>query len=183
MPVLTTGPEKRYATALFDLAQSHGNVEIMAHTGAAMAEVCQGFPALRTFLSSPLVANQEKIRTMLDVAQVLKAPPLFENFLRLVGQEQRLNLLEGMLFHFQIQVDAAAGRVTAHVSAATPLTKEQKKELENIARKLAPAAREIVLDEKTIPALLAGVRLQIGSRAWDSTLRARLNQLKQHLSH
>jgi F-type H+-transporting ATPase subunit delta len=182
MPVLTTGPEKRYAIALFALAESHRNVEEMVRVALAVAEAFRDFPSLQKFLASPLATGQEKTETMLAVAKALKAPALFEKFLRFLGQEQRLALLEGMLFHFQTIADEAAGRVTAHVTAAVALTQGQKKEIEKIAQKLAPDAQEVVLSERTKPSLLAGVRLQIGSQAWDGTLRARLNQLKQHLS-
>lgn len=86
---------------------------------------------------------------------------------------------EQVLEHF---VQAAAERrqqVVAQVVAATPLTTEQRNRLEATLRRRYGRVR---LNVDVDPAVLGGIRVQIGSELVDGTVAARLEEARRRLA-
>ena len=182
MPVLTHGPEGRYAQALFDLAEEQ---KCLSDVSAAMQVIAQALsevPDLKKYLSSPVVPTADKAAALQDVLKKAKAPKLLQTFVTFLGQEQRIDIIEGIAFHFSKLVDADVGRVHAYVSSAAELTKEQRKSIEKLVKENVENAKEVTLHETVDEKLIAGVRVQIGSQEWDATMRHQLNRLKKQLT-
>jgi F-type H+-transporting ATPase subunit delta len=79
-------------------------------------------------------------------------------------------------------VQAAADRrrqVIAHVVAATPLTAEQRSRLETALRRRYGRVR---LNVDLDPAVLGGLRVEIGSELVDGTVSARLEEARRRLA-
>ncbi|MFZ2619555.1 MAG: ATP synthase F1 subunit delta [Alphaproteobacteria bacterium] len=181
MATLMHGPEKRYANALFtqagkDVSGVRVGVDVLLATFAAA-------PTFQAYLASPLVKNSEKVAALSDVLKAAKAPKVWFNFVALLGQESRLDMLSGIVDCLTTMLDKAEGRVTAQVATATALTASQRKAIEAQVKALDKTTKDVTIAEKVVPSLIAGARVQVGSRAWDATLRAHLNALKQHLMH
>ena len=67
-----------------------------------------------------------------------------------------------------------------NVTSARSLSENDRAKLSQ-AVKQAAESKQVVIDETTDEKLLGGVRVQIGWKVIDNTLKARLNSLKEKL--
>ncbi|MDD9912660.1 MAG: ATP synthase F1 subunit delta [Alphaproteobacteria bacterium] len=183
MSVLTKGPERRYATALFELAQQQKKRADVEASMAVLAKALEEAPVLASYLKNKVVSVADKTQAIQDILKTAKAPELVAKFIRFVGCEGRLSLLPEIVRAFGEISALAAGKVTVKVATANALTSAQRKEIQAIATKLAVDAKEVELAEEVDADLIAGVRMQIGSQAWDATVRNQLSNLKNQLSN
>lgn len=74
----------------------------------------------------------------------------------------------------------AAGKGVATISVATPLSDAQRVDIEKSLA--ARYGREHVLNQVIDPALIGGVRVQVGDEVIDGSVAARLTDLKLRLA-
>jgi F-type H+-transporting ATPase subunit delta len=80
-----------------------------------------------------------------------------------------------LLAAFQRLVRLDLDRYTARIESATPLTGHVQ---ETLARRLATRfGPHLITTFRDDPALIGGVRIQVGSQVYDGTVRARLDAL------
>ncbi|HVX58470.1 MAG TPA: F0F1 ATP synthase subunit delta [Candidatus Saccharimonadales bacterium] len=92
--------------------------------------------------------------------------------------EGRVDELDSLLR--DVQEDwAEAGHVEVTARSAHPLTAAVKDDIRREVKKVYPAAKRIVINEVTDPAVVGGVRLNMPSRQLDLSIRAKLNLFKQ----
>jgi F-type H+-transporting ATPase subunit delta len=83
----------------------------------------------------------------------------------------------GILSHLQRLVKLDLDRRTAHVESAVALTAEQQSAMQaNLGRKYG-AGLNISFSQN--PALIGGLRVQVGSDVYDGSVRARLEALRE----
>ena len=76
-------------------------------------------------------------------------------------------------------MDQRAGVVEAKVASAQPLSEAQAKALQAaLAQRTGKSIRLVASQD---PALLGGVKVQVGSTVFDASLQGRLRLLKQQL--
>lgn len=78
-----------------------------------------------------------------------------------------------------INYRAEEGVVEATAVSARPLTAVALKEVKQTAKKLFPAARRIIINQRIDEDQIGGVRLELPGRQLDLSIRSKLNQLKQ----
>jgi len=82
-----------------------------------------------------------------------------------------------ILSHFQRLVKLDLARRTARVESPAPLTTEEQSAVtDNLIRRYGPGL-ELVFSQN--PALLGGLRVQVGSDVFDGSVRARLESLRE----
>src|SRR4029453_14834076 len=86
----------------------------------AFEQLLAGERELREALLRPWVKATTKRGIVLDVASRLRLSPLTRNFLALVAQRRRLDLLGEILAAYRASVDEAAGRIRARGRRAPP---------------------------------------------------------------
>ena len=86
----------------------------------------------------------------------------------------------GILAHLHHLVKLDIERRTAKIEAASPLTPEMETNLKNtLGRKYGPGLNFTFHQN---PALLAGLRIRVGSDVYDGTVAGRLRQLEETLA-
>jgi len=92
--------------------------------------------------------------------------------------ERRTSELDSVLR--DVQADwAEAGYVEVMASSAHPLTAAVKADITKQAKRLYPAAKQIIITEVHDPAVIGGVRLDMAGRQLDLSVRNKLNRFKQ----
>lgn len=135
-------------------------------------EAWRGVPELRTFLTAPNISPAHKREAMSKAFS-----GIFMNFLSVVLDKGRANVLPHIHEAFVEARDRAAGRVRARLSAASSLTAPQAESVKAaLAEKLK---KEILLEETVRPELLGGMRIQVGDWVADGTLARRLKDLSR----
>ena len=166
----------RYAQALFELARAQGDA------GAVEADL-KSFKAmraestdLRTVIASAVIDAETKGRCLAAIADAAQFAPTTRKFLGLVAANRRASAIPAMISSFEKLAADDRGAVSAEVTTALPLTDAQ-------ARALAASLRTALgkdpeIETKVDPAILGGLKVRVGSRLYDASLKSRLDSLK-----
>lgn len=166
-----------YAEALFqvavngDLQQALGQVDALAAVAAD--------PQLRQFADNPKVSSDEVFQVITSVVDV----PLTDggkNLLRAVIDNGRLAVLPEIATQFRALANARSGVSDATVYSAFPLDAAQLNDVvaaleKRFGRKLNAT---VVLE----PELIGGIRVVVGDEVLDTSVKARLEQMKMALT-
>lgn len=167
----------RYASALFDLASENGTVTAVEKDlemlGAALSE-SDDFSAATT---NPQLSRGEQGAAVGAIAKHLKLSELTANFLGVLASNRRLAKLPQIIAAFRAIAANQRGEVSATVTSAHPLTKDQVKTLKE--KLTARVGRTVMLTADTDADLLGGLVVTIGSERIDASIRTRLNSLSQ----
>jgi F-type H+-transporting ATPase subunit delta len=174
---VATAAAKRYARAVFELAQQEGTVEQWAHRTAKVRELFAD-AEVAAVLSNPTIATEQR------EGLVTTAPKLFDdeatNLARLLIEAGRVEEAPEIEQEFQRLADEAAGRVRATVTTAIEIEDDER---DRIARELSKRLeKEVRLSVVVDPRILGGMKLQYGDRVVDASVATRLEQLRRRLA-
>ena len=166
---------RRYAKALFDLLDTR-SIE-PARTGlAGLGQAFTISPPLKHVMASPAFGLDDKVAVLVGLSQKLKCPPIVTGFLGQLVKKNRVGFLPEIAEAFAALVDEAKGTRQVSVTSPTALSADEQEALRSQLRTLL--RHEVNVAFHTDPTLLAGLRIQMGSTLYDSTLRARLNAMR-----
>ncbi len=178
--MITGSIARRYAKALFALAEERGRVEPWLESLLGLEQLLAGSTELRDALSNPVYAKEERRALAGELARALGLEEDPRNLVLLLADRVRMESLLGVVDHFRALADQKMGRVRARVISAVPLADGAARE---IAARLAQAARaEVILDRTVDPSILGGVIAQVGSLTYDGSVRAQLEALHRSLT-
>ena len=136
--------------------------------------------ALRQFLADTLSVPVRAIRMTSGErgrSKRLEIEGLTANFLKLIARNRRLFAAPDMIKAFRALLARHRGQTSAEVTSALPLSEGQLRALQTALK--AALHKEVQLDQKVDATLLGGLVVKVGSRMIDSSLRTKLNSLKQ----
>lgn len=167
-----------YAEALLSLAQAEGKADDVGDELRTVAvDVIGKSPAVAAYLDSPAFTAAAKMPIL--GAAFGSASDLFKKFLHVLTQNNRLGLMRDIHAAYQAIRDRQAGRVRVLVRSAAALTDQQTGELKaTLAGRLN---KEPILNVRVEPELLGGLIVQVGDRVYDSSVRTRLDTLRNTL--
>jgi F-type H+-transporting ATPase subunit delta len=169
---------KRYALALFELAQKNGQTGPIQEDLLELKKVFQTNKELGQLLDSPRLKVAKKKELMADLFK--GANQLILNTLFLMLDKKRMNEVVNLVDEFIAYANDAAGIAEAKVYSTRPLTADESQAISTaFAQKIGKTALRIenIID----PSLLGGIRLQIGNIIYDSSISAKLERLKRDL--
>jgi F-type H+-transporting ATPase subunit delta len=170
---------RRYAKALLQIGEKQGNVTQLQQELERVAATVAAHADLSRLVASPLVLPRKKAEVFETILVSAQVSETLRHFFRVVAEAGRLNLLPELRRTFADLVDERAGIVQAQVSTAQPLSEVQTKAL--LASLTARTGKTIRLSWKQDPALLGGLKVQVGSTVLDASLQGQLRQLKSRL--
>jgi F-type H+-transporting ATPase subunit delta len=168
---------KRYAEALFALANQQGAVDATA-TELAAVHAALASPGARALLTSPDVKPEERTRVLDKLSQGKGA--LVRNVFGVLQHRRRLEVLFDLHPAFRDLVMAARGEVDGVAESAHPLAADEVASLEALAGRLS--GKKVKLTVAIRPDVLGGVRLRVGNVLYDGSLQSQLGQLAQRLA-
>lgn len=166
----------RYARALFEVAEARGAVDAVAADLAAIDDILAD-PELRAHASRADLSG--------GAARALLARlgadrhELVQNLFAVLQRRRRHAVVAGLRAAFDALVREARGEVQGRVETAGPIDDAQRGSITELAAKLA--GRSVALEFSDNPALLGGVRLQLGNTLYDGSVATRLGALRQKL--
>lgn len=171
---------RRYAKALHGLAAEARRAEAVAEELARFEQLLGAEAPLREALLRPWVKAATKRSIVLEIAGRLELSTLTRNFLALVAQRRRLDLLGEILTAYRARVDEAAGRIRARVRSATPLGDAERASLrEQLGRRVG---KTVLLDTEVDPTLVGGFVAEVGSRVLDMSVAGQLTALRERIT-
>lgn len=174
-----TAAARRYARALFSIAREDDRVEAVRGELAALAELLESAPELAQALFRPLHPAAQRKAVLAAVAERLAASPAVRQFLGYLVDQRRIVELPAIREEYERLADEQAGRTTARVVSATPLSTAQA---ERLRRALCErTGRDVQLDVTVDLALMGGLVAQVGDLVFDGSIRTHLRQLRGNL--
>lgn len=171
---------RRYARALFSIAQDDGAIEAVGRDLDTMAGLLEENPELRNALFRPLHPVKERRAVLERVCERVGASASVSHFLVFLIDQRRLVDFEAIHAEYGRLADEAAGRMQAEVVSASELPEAQRERLKNaLARN---TGREIDLVVRVDPDLIGGAVAKVGGVVFDGSLRTQLSQLRDTLT-
>lgn len=169
---------KRYALALFELAQQNGQTVSVQDDLRELKKVFQDNEELGQLLGSPKLTVAKKKELLSQLFNGVQ--PLVMNTLQLLLDKKRIDEIINLIDDYNEFANDAAGVAEAKVYSTRPLTEEESQSISTaFAQKVGKQSLRIenIID----PSLIGGIRLQIGNRIYDSSVSAKLERLKRDL--
>jgi F-type H+-transporting ATPase subunit delta len=170
---------KRYAGALIALGQKDGQFERYGKELASSYEMLGSSENWSSF-TSPLLPIEAKLKVIDELAKRSGWSKTFSNFLMLLVEKKRIKALPSIVDAYGELADIAAGRVHATVQSATNLEDATKSRLTKSLVDML--GKQVILDSKVDPSLIGGIRVQVGSKVYDGTIRGQLTRVKEFLT-
>ena len=165
-----------YAEALFQ--SSLNDLNGTSQWLDALASVA-GNPQLLRYAGNPKAGDQQVYDLVLEVARV-QLTPNGQNFLRMVIENGRLAALPEVAQQFRAMKNAQGGSSDAVVFSAFPIAADQ---LGSVAQALEKRfGRKLNLTVQEDPSLIGGIRVVVGDEVLDTSVKARLEQMKVALT-
>ena len=166
----------RYAQALFDLALESDALSAVEADIASLKAALTESAELRRFLSSPIFDSEAKARVLNAIADQAELGAVTKKFLGVISANHRASALPSAIASFQALAAAYRGVVAAEVTSAVKLTAAQTKAIGAALANSLGKAPEITAHVD--PAILGGLKVRVGSRLFDASLRSKLDSLK-----
>jgi F-type H+-transporting ATPase subunit delta len=166
----------RYAQALFDLAIENDELAAVEADLKTLEALRAASAELRTVLTSPKFTAEDKARGLAAVADRAGLKPTTRKFLGLLAANGRAGALEVIIKAFHRLAADRRGVVSAQVVTAVPLTEAQAASLAAALR--TALGKDPQIETRVDPAILGGVKVRVGSRLYDASLKSKLDSLK-----
>ncbi|MCZ2102807.1 MAG: F0F1 ATP synthase subunit delta [Burkholderiales bacterium] len=167
-----------YAEALFKACTAEGVDLGGATTWVDELATIASHPQLRQVADSPKVTAEQVLGIITGVART-ELPAMARNFLRTVVENGRLRVLPEMATQFRALVNETRGASDATVFSAFEIEPQALKELGATLEKRF--GRQLHLSVQVDPSLIGGVRVVVGDEVLDTSVKARLEQMKAAL--
>ena len=176
---MATGAAKRYARAVFEIAQQDGDLEQWSRRLTRVRELFAD-QSVAAVLSNPTIATERREALVMSdgTSRVLDAEAT--NLARLLIESGRVDEAGAIDDEFQRLADEAAGRVRATLTTAIEL---EPRDRDRVAKELSGRLeKEVRMTVVVDPRILGGMKLQYGDRVVDATIATRLEQLRRRLA-
>jgi len=174
---ISRGIAERYATAVFELAQSDNKLDRLEADIDALDTALRDSPALADMVRSPLVARGDQQSAVSALASAMGLSGLVANTLALMASKRRLFVLPALIAQLREQIADARGIVTAEVASAAALSDAQLAKLSDTLR--AKVGKDVKITATVDETLIGGLVVKVGSRMIDTSIAAKLATLQK----
>jgi len=174
----TTTAARRYAEAVFELAQESGTLDQWKEDLDVLANVAGDGGALGV-LENIKTPMEDRVG-LLDRA-LTGMSPLARNLARLLVSRGRFSLLPQIAQIYGEMLDKQQGVVRAEAVTAVPLSDDEHAAIVERLQKMT-GAYDIRVVSKVDPSIIGGLIVRVGDQLIDGSTRSRLIQLRRRLA-
>jgi len=166
----------RYAHALLQLADEEKIVALAEDDLKSLKAMSAESLDLRRLIASPAFSADDKGRALGAIADKAHFSPLTKRFLGLLAANNRASALPAVIRAFERLAAERRGAIAAEVTTAIKLTAAQQKAISAALKQAFGKDPEIstIID----PTILGGLKVKVGSKLFDASIKSRLDQLK-----
>jgi F-type H+-transporting ATPase subunit delta len=176
---LSGAVESRYAAALADVALEQQDADRVKRDLGSFFEAFVSSPDLRELLESPAVGPELKHKVVEEVAARMELVPAVRNFLYLLVNHHRTEMLGEIQGAFHAELNLRLGIVEADVTSARELSSEERKQLTGALERRT--GKKIDARFRRDASLLGGTVVRLGSTIYDGSVREQLTRLREQL--
>ena len=175
----SSAASRRYARALFGLAQESEKVPEVGVQVDTMKRLFEASPDLRNALFRPLHSASERAAALRGVCELAGLQSVVRSFMLFLIDQRRLVDFDGICDEFQRLADEAAGRLRAEIVTSSPLSNEQRARLARVLSERT--GRSVDLEIRVDPDLIGGAVAVVDGALFDGSLKTQLMQLRESL--
>ena len=170
---------KVYAEALFAAAEQAGQPEeILQELESLVHDVLDADPRLDVLFSNAALGRETRADVIAKAFHDRVSPTLY-GFIQVLNRHDRLELLRPVSAVMRSLFEAKARRVRTYVTSAAALTADEQNKVVEVIRKTLKL--EPILVPIIDPSVLGGVKIRVGDRQYDATVRSRLETIRNQL--
>jgi F-type H+-transporting ATPase subunit delta len=168
-----------YAKALHGVIRSQhpGREEAVIGELERVAEALESVPEFQRVLTTPGVSAETKTAILDEVLDALEITEPTRRFIHVVQGHYRTEHMGDIAAVYRDLVDRALGRTRARVEVAAGLSDREQQEILSGMSEVLGAVVVASFEDK--PELLAGFRVQVGSRIFDGSLVGEVDRLSR----
>ena len=170
-----------YAKALHEVVQKQAPErmeEVLAELDL-IVEVLAAVPDLHRALVVPTISVETKEQILSEVLDLLKLQEPTRRFIEVVQNHYRMQQLPSIRDTYRELIDRSLGRRRAKVEVVADLDQAQKDAILTVMSEAS--GDKIIANFTRRPELLAGFRVQIGSKVFDGSLTGQLERLSRQI--
>lgn len=172
----TTEVGERYAQALFDLADETKALDAVRADLRSLRAAWGESADLRRLATSPVIAAEDQVKGLTAIADKAKFNATTKKFLGLLAANGRARDLTGVIGAFEALYAKKMGVVAAEVVSAQALSAAQLKSIQSALRTALGKDPETTV--RVDPSILGGLKVKVGSKLFDASLKTKLDQMK-----
>lgn len=166
---------RRYASALFELAQDKGELASVHKDFSAFVQLAKESKDLTVLLNSPAFSRQEKVAALGALMKKAGFADLLAKFVGMMAQNGRSADIVGAQAAFDVLYAKQRGVKRALVRTAKEMSGAERQRMESILAKAVGG--EVELTSEADPSLIGGIQLRIGSKLVDASIAAKLDRM------
>jgi len=166
----------RYARALFDLCLETKVLEPVEADLKSLKTMLADSADFRRLLTSPRFSGEDKAKGLSAIGGRAGFCDTTAKFLGVLAGNRRTAALGAIIAAFERLLEAQRGVIAAHVTTAVPLSRAQSDTLTSALR--TAFGKDPQIETHVDPAILGGLRVRVGSRLYDASLKSKLDSLK-----
>ena len=171
---------RRYARAIIDLAKEGNLVDRVGRDLNDFADMWKSSPELRELFANPKFPYDARKKVLTDLTTRAAASPIAKNSLLYLNDKGRLPQVADIADAYTELAEAASGKVRAEVISAAPLGESYYLQLQKTLEQVT--GKQVTVEKKTDPSLIAGVVTRVGDKVFDGSVRTRLTEIKESLT-
>lgn len=172
----------RYALALFELAKEQQKLDVVEKEIKSILTLIEESSDFSRFIFNSIFSKRERISVIKSFAESAKLSSLTRNFLYVLVNKERINILPDVSLEFIKITAREKGEVWANVVVTNDITEEQISKIKQIviaATAMSSVRLEIITDKN----IIGGLVIRFGSVLIDNSVKSKLDRLKNKLSN
>lgn len=183
-PVQLFGLDGTYASALYTAAAKDSSIDAAAKSLRSVSALLSQDKKVSDIVSNPALSFEDRKVVVDTIASKTGSDASVANLLKVLAENNRLNLLPSVANQFQVLEDAYNGVVEAVVTSAKPLESKYLKKIQSSVSNstFVGEGKTLKLVNKVNPDILGGLIVEVGDRTVDLSISAKIAKYNKILT-
>lgn len=170
---------RRYAKALFAVGKENDTLETYNEALQGVGTLFETTPEVVDALTNPLYPVDTKEKVMAGIVQSSGVDKVMGNFLTLLVQKKRAEILPEIAEEFQSMVDEEQNLSHGSVISAIELSDELQQKVQATLENLT--GKKVELSTSVDPTIIGGIIAKVGDLVLDGSIKTQLASLKDSI--
>jgi F-type H+-transporting ATPase subunit delta len=170
---------RRYAKAIFTVGREQKTYEAYNEVLQGVAGLFSSHPEVADAVTNPLYPLDVKQKVMAGMVASMGVDTVMGNFLNLLVQKKRAELLPEIAESYQAMVDEAKNISHGNVISAVEMTDDLKANVQKVLEKLT--GKKVKLTTNVDPSIIGGIIAKVGDLVLDGSIKTQLAGLKDSI--
>jgi F-type H+-transporting ATPase subunit delta len=171
---------RRYAKALFAVGKENGKNEEYGQGLQELAELFAQVPEMSDGLTNPLYPLDVRVKVMEHLIEATRPDAMMGNFLILLVQKKRANVLPEIAEEFQELMDSDSNISRGTVVSAIVLSEELLGKIRQALEKIT--GNKVILASQVDPSIIGGIIAKVGDLVLDGSIKTQLADLQESIT-